>query len=181
MWIRRQKRSGSRSAGSWATTPSVRDGWAGRSRPDGHPDMVGTQHLHVAGRRDHRLVRPSSDRSPRPSPSSSGFSSTLGRCACGRHPDLPSSRRPHAPALASTDPIVRGSHRPSRLTPPAQANRRPRCEAPRGAAWRSCRVRRPSDMRSSCRPRRPTTPWEPSSGTRARLSCRGLPPLLVSG
>ena len=31
------------------------------------------------------------------------------------------------------------------------------------------------------RPRRPATPWEPSSRTRTRLSCCRLPPVLVSG
>ena len=42
------------------------------------------------------------------------------------------------------------------------------------------RVRRSTDTRPRSRPRWPATPWKPSSRTRARLSGRGKPPVLVS-
>jgi hypothetical protein len=63
------------------------------------------------------------------------------------------------------------SHRGQRLFHP------PRISSPQQGPYG---VWRPTDMRPSRRPRRPATPWKPSSRTRPRLSRRGLPPLLVS-
>ena len=86
----------------------------------------------------------------------------------------------HLPSLR-LHPTLRGSHRPSRLAPPAQANRRPRCEAPRGRAgdlveFGGLQIRVLAADHDGRR-----HPGSPHRGTRARLSCRGLPPVLVSG
>ena len=134
VWTGRRKSGGSWSVGSEPSAdplPRGRVGWPCR---DGHIDVVGAQHQHVAGWRHNRPVRPSPDRSPGPSPSSPGSGSALACGARGHHLDLPPTRRSRPPALTPINPSLRGSDCSSRLAPPAPANCRSRSEAHRGRA-----------------------------------------------